>query len=68
MDSAQPNFDDNYDIAIIGMDGRFPGARSPEDFWQNLKNGVETISFFSDDELDLVSAVTRSSMCPTSTR
>ena len=45
--------DDNYDIAIIGMDGRFPGARSPEEFWQNLRNGVETISFFSDDELEI---------------
>ena len=45
--------DDNYDIAIIGMDGRFPGARSPEEFWRNLKDGVETISFFSDDELEI---------------
>jgi len=45
--------DDNYDIAIIGMDGRFPGAKSPEEFWQNLRNGVETISFFSDDELEI---------------
>ena len=47
------SFDDNYDIAIIGMDGRFPGARSPEEFWRNLKNGVETISFFADHELDI---------------
>ena len=47
------SLDDNYDIAIIGMDGRFPGARSPEEFWQNLRNGVETISFFSDDELEI---------------
>src|ERR1051325_1288751 len=47
------SLDDNYDIAIVGMDGRFPGARSPEEFWQNLRNGVETISFFSDDELEI---------------
>jgi acyl transferase domain-containing protein/NRPS condensation-like uncharacterized protein len=53
MNSAQSSSDDNYDIAIIGMDGRFPGARSPEEFWRNLKNGVETISFFSDDELEI---------------
>ena len=53
MSSAQFNPDDNYDIAIIGMDGRFPGAQSPDEFWQNLKNGVETISFFSDDELEI---------------
>ncbi|MCC5622300.1 type I polyketide synthase, partial [Nostoc sp. CHAB 5715] len=38
-------------IAIIGMSCRFPGARNVDEFWQNLKNGVESISFFSDDEL-----------------
>ena len=27
------------DIAIIGMAGRFPGALTVEDFWQNLLNG-----------------------------
>ncbi|HEX3046833.1 MAG TPA: amino acid adenylation domain-containing protein [Bacillota bacterium] len=39
------------EIAIIGISGRFPGARNPELFWDNLKNGRESISFFSDDEL-----------------
>jgi len=39
------------DIAIIGMAGRFPGARDVRAFWQNLKNGVESVSFFSDEEL-----------------
>ena len=38
-------------IAIIGMAGRFPGARNVDQFWQNLRNGVESVSFFSDDEL-----------------
>jgi len=38
-------------IAIIGMSGRFPGARNVEEFWQNLLAGVESISFFSDEEL-----------------
>lgn len=38
-------------IAIVGMAGRFPGARNLEEFWRNLKNGVESISFFTDDEL-----------------
>jgi acyl transferase domain-containing protein len=33
------------------MSGRFPGARNLEDFWQNLRNGVESISFFSPQEL-----------------
>lgn len=39
------------DIAIIGISGRFPGAANIEDFWQNLRDGVESISFFSDEEL-----------------
>jgi len=38
-------------IAIIGMRGRFPGARDIEQFWQNLRNGVEGISFFSEQEV-----------------
>ena len=39
------------EIAIVGMAGRFPGAKNLAEFWQNLKNGVESISFFSDAEL-----------------
>src|SRR6478609_8561801 len=39
------------DIAVIGLAGRFPKASNIETFWQNLRNGVEAISFFSDDEL-----------------
>jgi len=39
------------EIAIIGMEGRFPGAGNLEEFWDNLKNGVESISFFQEEEL-----------------
>src|SRR6266566_2898448 len=39
------------DIAIIGMSGRFPGASCLSQFWHNLRSGVESITFFSDDEL-----------------
>jgi acyl transferase domain-containing protein len=39
------------EIAIIGMAGRFPGADDVEEFWSNLRDGVESISFFSDSEL-----------------
>lgn len=39
-------------IAVIGMAGRFPGASSIDEFWSNLKNGVESISFFTDKELE----------------
>ena len=33
-------------IAVVGMAGRFPKAGTVEQFWQNLKDGVEAISFF----------------------
>ncbi|MGD2090217.1 MAG: beta-ketoacyl synthase N-terminal-like domain-containing protein, partial [Candidatus Aminicenantes bacterium] len=40
------------EIAIIAMAGRFPGAMNIEQLWNNLKYGVESISFFSDEELN----------------
>ncbi|HKC12182.1 MAG TPA: beta-ketoacyl synthase N-terminal-like domain-containing protein, partial [Vicinamibacteria bacterium] len=39
------------EVAVIGMACRFPGADSVEAFWQNLRDGVESVSFFSDEEL-----------------
>ncbi len=38
-------------VAIVGMAGRFPGAATIDDFWRNLREGVESIRFFSPDEL-----------------
>ncbi|MGB8321836.1 MAG: SDR family NAD(P)-dependent oxidoreductase [Candidatus Acidiferrum sp.] len=38
-------------IAVVGMAGRFPGARNLTEFWRNLRNGVEVIRPFSDAEL-----------------
>jgi amino acid adenylation domain-containing protein len=40
------------DIAIVGMAGRFPGATNIAQFWNNLKNGVESITTFTDAELE----------------
>ncbi|HYE53805.1 MAG TPA: amino acid adenylation domain-containing protein [Chitinophagaceae bacterium] len=39
------------EIAVIGMAGRFPGAADVRSFWSNLSKGVESVSFFSDEEL-----------------
>lgn len=39
-------------IAIIGMAGRFPGAPTVAALWRNLCDGVESVRFFRDDELD----------------
>jgi amino acid adenylation domain-containing protein/non-ribosomal peptide synthase protein (TIGR01720 family) len=38
-------------IAIVGIAGRFPKARSVPEFWTNLCAGLEAISFFTDHEL-----------------
>ncbi len=42
----------NYDIAVIAMAGRFPGAQTIDEFWEVLKEGRETVSFFTKEELD----------------
>jgi acyl transferase domain-containing protein/acyl carrier protein len=39
------------EIAVIGMSGRFPGAPNLKDLWRNLRDGVEGVTFFSDEEL-----------------
>ncbi|MCP4157086.1 MAG: polyketide synthase, partial [bacterium] len=39
------------EIAVIGMAVRFPGAAGTAEFQKNLRNGTETISFFTDEEL-----------------
>ncbi|WP_223635451.1 type I polyketide synthase [Corallococcus sp. EGB] len=38
------------EIAIVGMAGRFPGARSLEEFWRNVCDGVESIEPLTDEE------------------
>ncbi len=50
MDQAQR--DASAKIAVIGMAGRFPGARSIDEYWANLVGEVESIHFFTDEEWD----------------
>jgi acyl transferase domain-containing protein len=40
------------EIAVIGMSGRFPGAGNIDEFWLNLIDGVESVSFYTDEELE----------------
>jgi acyl transferase domain-containing protein/acyl carrier protein len=52
MDNCKtPDNRNGLEIAVIGMSGRFPGAKNIGEFWQNLRDGVESISFFTDQEL-----------------
>lgn len=54
MNSLSKNITEIDDtvVAIIGMSGRFPKANNLDKFWQNLRDGVESVSFFSDQELE----------------
>jgi amino acid adenylation domain-containing protein len=40
------------EVAVVGMAGRFPGAASVEQLWKNLCGGVDSITLFTDAELD----------------
>jgi acyl transferase domain-containing protein/NADPH-dependent curcumin reductase CurA len=42
------------EIAVVGMAGRLPGAANLDQFWRNLRDGVESIATFS--EADLIAA------------
>ncbi|HEY6455787.1 MAG TPA: amino acid adenylation domain-containing protein [Steroidobacteraceae bacterium] len=39
-------------IAIVGLAGRFPGARDIRQFWENLAGGIESITQFTEAELE----------------
>ncbi len=53
--NIKSTYKSNYqseDIAIIGMAGKFPGAPDIDSLWEILKQGKETIKFFSKEEID----------------
>jgi amino acid adenylation domain-containing protein len=47
---SEPNGQDA--IAIIGMAGRFPKAHNLAEFWRILREGVDAITVFDEEELD----------------
>lgn len=51
MSEVKNDMRNGLEIAVVGMSIRFPGARNYREFWNNLVNGVESIDFFSEDEL-----------------
>jgi acyl transferase domain-containing protein/alpha-ketoglutarate-dependent taurine dioxygenase len=58
MSNTEPD-DALEGIAIIGLAGRFPGARDVAEFWRNLHDGIESITHFTDEELE-ASGINRS--------
>ena len=51
-DILEPASTTGLEIAVIGMALRFPGAKNLEQFWANLRDGVESITYFNDEELE----------------
>ncbi|HVS18632.1 MAG TPA: SDR family NAD(P)-dependent oxidoreductase, partial [Planctomycetota bacterium] len=51
MPSTTSSMVELTDIAIVGMALRVPGAHGPQQFWSNLRGGVESIQSLSDEEL-----------------
>ncbi|WP_181899167.1 SDR family NAD(P)-dependent oxidoreductase [Lachnotalea glycerini] len=43
----------NMDIAVIGIACRFPDARNYHEFWENLKNGVNSIQEITKERWDV---------------
>src|SRR6266478_5103259 len=39
------------EVAVIGMAGRFPSARSVDELWRNLRDGVESVVSFAEEDL-----------------
>jgi acyl transferase domain-containing protein len=49
--SDQTNEHDGLDIAVIGLACRFPGSQDSAAFWTNLRNGVESITVLTEEDL-----------------
>ncbi|MEU7580444.1 type I polyketide synthase [Streptomyces sp. NPDC041068] len=49
-ESPEQDYDPG-DVAVIGMSLRAPGARTKEQFWDNLVHGRETVSFLEKDDI-----------------
>lgn len=50
-DSIDHEVEHQNSIAIIGLSGRFPQAKNVDEFWGNLRAGVECIQAYSEETL-----------------
>ncbi|GGZ16186.1 polyketide synthase [Streptomyces inusitatus] len=41
----------SVDIAIVGISCKFPGADGPEEFWRNIRDGVDSLTRLTDEEI-----------------
>ncbi len=48
---TEKNTQTGFEIAVIGMAGKFPGSKDIDEFWENLKNGSESLGFLTKEEV-----------------
>src|SRR5215213_2702627 len=51
-DASANDSKESLDVAIVGMSGRFPGAEDLKQFWLNLRDGVESIKVYTEQEME----------------
>ncbi|MFE3882231.1 beta-ketoacyl synthase N-terminal-like domain-containing protein [Streptomyces lydicus] len=51
-ESPEQDYDPG-DVAVIGMSLRAPGARTKEQFWDNLVHGRESVTFLAKDDIQV---------------
>ncbi len=51
-DSLEQDYDPG-DVAVIGASCRLPGARTKQQYWDNLVHGRESITFLAKDEIEV---------------
>lgn len=51
MTDHTQNSNTEHDIAIVGIAARLTGARNVDEFWRNIRDGVESIQTFTDEQL-----------------
>ncbi|PCK09020.1 MAG: polyketide synthase [Alteromonadaceae bacterium] len=51
MDNSETEDFGGYGIAIVGMANRVPGASNPDEYWHNLSNSIESVKFYTDEQM-----------------
>jgi acyl transferase domain-containing protein len=41
----------SVDIAVVGISCKFPGADGPEEFWRNIRDGADSLTRLTDEDL-----------------
>ncbi|MCZ7672470.1 MAG: amino acid adenylation domain-containing protein [Chloroflexi bacterium] len=52
LTNIKSHYDNKMISPSLGLNGRFPGANTLAEFWQNLRDGVESIEVLNEEKLD----------------